>query len=128
MDNDGTPEKVYLARNPWGTTTYTGIWKHDSALWTTANKAKIPFGLSGDVTSKENGFFVIGNSKLVDNECFDGINIATVMIGYSDSRYDYENSPTMSSTSEYINFEFTTPFVDGDFYVATYLYEDMVMP
>jgi hypothetical protein len=50
------------------------------------------------------------------------------MDGYIDSRYDYENSPTMSSTSEYIDFEFTTPSVDGDFYVATYLYEDMIMP
>ena len=76
LDNAGTPEKVYLARNPWGTTTYTGTWKHDSALWTDANKAKVPYNLSGDVTSKTNGYFVIEASKLINSECFDGIDIA----------------------------------------------------
>lgn len=72
---NGSTDKVYLARNPWGTSTYTGTWKHDSTLWTTSNKAKIPFNLSGDVTGKLNGYFVISNSHLISNECFDGIDI-----------------------------------------------------
>jgi len=76
LDNNGSTEKVYLARNPWGYTTYTGHWKWNSSLWTTSNKNKIPFGLSGNVTSRKNGYFVIPASKLINAECFDGIDVA----------------------------------------------------
>ena len=76
LDNNGTDEKVYLARNPWGVTKYSGTWKSDSSLWTTSNKNKVPFSLSGDVTAKTNGYFVIEATKLINNECFDGIDIA----------------------------------------------------
>jgi hypothetical protein len=51
LDNSGNEEKVYLARNPWGITRYTGEWKYDSSKWTTSNKAKIPFNLADNVTS-----------------------------------------------------------------------------
>ena len=51
------------------------------------------------------------------------------MIGYMDSRYDYENSPTVpDDMTTYLFFTFTTPTVEGDFFVSTYLYEDMVTP
>jgi len=76
LDNSGSTEKVYLARNPWGVTTYTGTWKWDSSLWSTSNKNLIPFRLSGNVTAKTNGYFVIEATKLMNEECFDGIDIA----------------------------------------------------
>jgi hypothetical protein len=50
------------------------------------------------------------------------------MSGYSDTRYDYENSPVLSSSSDYYNFDFTPPSVDGDFYASVYIYDDMIVP
>ena len=50
------------------------------------------------------------------------------MSGYSDARYDYENSPVLSSSSSYYNFDFTPPSIDGDFYASVYIYDDMIVP
>lgn len=119
---------MYLARNPWGTTNYSGTWNKDSNLWTTANKNAVPFGLGDKVASSSNdGYFVIDYDKLVNDTCFDGIDIAYQIPGYHSVKYDYENAPTQAS-GEYTNFYFTPPSVDGDIYVTTYLYPDAVVP
>jgi len=50
------------------------------------------------------------------------------MTGYSNIRYDYENSPATSSTSSYMDFPFTPPSVNGDMFASVHAYEDMVVP
>lgn len=51
-----------------------------------------------------------------------------IMSGYDNIRYDYENSPVPSSTSDYLQFDFDPLTVDGDMFASVYLYEDMVVP
>ena len=88
---------MYLARDPWGFTHYSGTWNKSSSLWTTANKNAVPFGLGSKVASNENdGYFVIDYDKLVNDTCFDGIDIAHDIPGYSSVKYDYEDAPTQA--------------------------------
>mmetsp|Transcript_15909 Transcript_15909/g.24557 ORF Transcript_15909/g.24557 Transcript_15909/m.24557 type:complete len:86 (+) Transcript_15909:758-1015(+) len=36
-DGSGNVEhRMFMARNPWGETDYTGPWKHDDSRWTAA--------------------------------------------------------------------------------------------
>jgi len=50
------------------------------------------------------------------------------MSGYSNIRYDYENSPAKSSPDSFMKFNFTPPIVDGDMFTSVHLYEDLVVP
>lgn len=34
--------KMYMVRNPWGTSTYNGTWKGDDSAWTSAYKSQVP--------------------------------------------------------------------------------------
>ena len=116
-----------MARNPWGVTLYSGDWKYNDSRWTTQNKALVPSGLGNQVTSRSNGLFVIPVDKLVNNECFDGIQIAQIMQGYVDNRYDFENYPVMGY-EEYHHFDYVLPQVDGSVWISVQSYNMGIVP
>ena len=122
ITESSTTWNLLLARNPWGSTYYSGDWKHNDSRWTTANKARVPYNLGDDVVANTNGLFVIPIEKLINNICFDGIDIALSDSGYSNSRYDYENAPvTCYDIYDYgcmHAFEFTLGVIDGPIFIT----------
>jgi hypothetical protein len=67
--NGGTEEKVFLMRNPWGTTTYSSDWNKNDARWDATTKARVPFGID-PTTDHNRGYFVTTPDKFINNACF----------------------------------------------------------
>jgi len=44
MTYNGTDIKMFLMRNPWGSTYYSSDWYKDDSRWTDALVAQIPHG------------------------------------------------------------------------------------
>jgi hypothetical protein len=62
-DGGNNNVNLVLMRDPVGSSGYTGAWKHDDALWTTANKALVPYGVDPTATAWRNkGFFVVSEA------------------------------------------------------------------
>jgi hypothetical protein len=53
----------------------------------------VPFNLGEEVTTKTHGLFVIPVEKLMNGECFSGIDFAIEDDSYHNVRYDYEDAP-----------------------------------
>ena len=60
---DGT--EMILMRNPWGTTSYTGPWRHDDPNWTASKAAQVPFGIDPR-TSNADGIFTMPLTTFLD--------------------------------------------------------------
>ena len=52
ITDNGTTWNLLLARNPWGSTYYSGDWRYNDSRWTPSNKALVPFNLGDNVINR----------------------------------------------------------------------------
>jgi hypothetical protein len=62
---DGTVHKMYLVRNPWGTTYYSSDWYKNDTRWTDALVAQVPFGIDPR-TAWDDGLFTLPYDKIIN--------------------------------------------------------------
>ena len=56
--------KMYMLRNPWGTTSYSGNWNKDDTKWTAALIGQVPFGIN-PTTSYSDGIFFMDKDEFL---------------------------------------------------------------
>ena len=42
---DGSSHRMYMIRNPWGTSEYNGNWRSSDPAWTSSLKSQVPHGV-----------------------------------------------------------------------------------
>lgn len=72
-----------MVRNPWGTSTYSGTWKHDDANWATW-KSKVTNGVDPTTANTDGIFFVSSDDFIKVFEKF--------QIGYFRAAEGYKSS------------------------------------
>ena len=118
--------KMYMVRNPWGTTEYDQNWRHDDARWTEDYISQVPHGIN-PTESHLDGIFFLEDVDFL--RCLDDFQIAYMRDeeGYSKDWYDVEGDPSgiWGSTDFFV----TVPAQSGDLYleVETY-YQGIVHP
>jgi len=126
-DTDGVTvlHKLYMVRNPWGITYFTGgSWTRFSASWTTAFKAQVPHGIdpSAYVTVNDGIFFV---SDDLFRTCFQDFQIGHYRDGdgYSNDWYDKEGDGGGRNV-----YSVNMPANNGDLYIKTDTYHHSSIP
>ena len=127
-DASSTVHKVYLVRNPWGTTNYSGTWNKDDANWTQALKDQVPYGVDIDL-AESHGIFVAPVDAFMDGDtaCFGDYQIAHYRESesYANVWYDVLDDAYGLTAKD---FYFTTPDSTSDLYVTVESYYQMMQP
>jgi hypothetical protein len=55
-------------KDPWGATSYSGLWRATDTAWTAAEIAKVPFSIN-PTTSDSKGYFVVPISGFINGFC-----------------------------------------------------------
>jgi len=125
-DTDGTTvlHKLYMVRNPWGVTYFTGTWRYDSGLWTTAFKAQVPHGIDpSSAASADDGIFFVLDSEF--STCFQDFQIGHYRDGdgYSNDWYDKEGDGGGRNV-----YSVNVPANNGDLYIKSNTYHHSSVP
>lgn len=119
LETSGTVDhKMYMIRNPWGISTYTGSWNYADSAWTSDYISQVPHSVNPTTSYTDGIFFVNAADFLV---CFESFQIAHYRDdeGYTDTWYDKEGDFGFEN-----QYQIEVPAVDGDLYftVETYFY------
>mmetsp|Transcript_14015 Transcript_14015/g.23811 ORF Transcript_14015/g.23811 Transcript_14015/m.23811 type:complete len:225 (+) Transcript_14015:520-1194(+) len=90
LSSSGVPEhKMYMLRNPWSSTAYSGPWSKDDAQWTQDYIDQVPLGVDPRVAN-EQGIFIIEHDLFL--RMFELFEIGHYRDGegYTDDWYDKE--------------------------------------
>ena len=145
LTDSGSQEKVYLMRNPWGSTGYNGYidgskdWAYDDPRWTTDTLAELEavWSDTGDITADPSpsvtdtnlvhGYFVVPSKRFQDSiKCFDDYVIAYDRTdeGYKHARFDVDDAPDNVEVTYTVNI----PAQDGDLYFTSESYPVNTVP
>ena len=118
--------KMYMIRNPWSVTTYSGNWFDNDERWTDDYKSQVPFGVDPVNSDKDGIFFAESNDF---TKCFDQYEIGHYRDpeGYTRSWYDSDNllDDILHIGKDYF---ITVPEKDDDIYLAAETYYYGVTP
>ena len=121
-DDSGASHKLYLMRNPWNNTKFSGEWNHADPKWTTKTLSQVP-GKIDIRQSHKDGIFVVKDADLL--RCFFDYQIGHIRHneGYTDKWYDLEND----DGSEKI-YKFQPLKKRGDIYLSIESYFQQMIP
>ena len=96
MDANGVEYRMYMFRNPWGSTGYSGAWAPSDPNWTDDLVAQVPFGYDPrhEDTTNDGLFFApyatLDTNVNGNNGCFSDVTINHYRdaAGYTDNWFD----------------------------------------
>mmetsp|Transcript_38563 Transcript_38563/g.58712 ORF Transcript_38563/g.58712 Transcript_38563/m.58712 type:complete len:277 (+) Transcript_38563:460-1290(+) len=92
--------RLYMVRNPWATTYYSGNFRSSDSRWTDYFISQVPYGVD-PTTSQNHGIFFIPEEDIFS--CFVDITVGhnRDSEGFSADWYDFEDDPDAISERSY---------------------------
>ena len=113
-DASNTVHNMFLVRNPWGITYYSGEWNANDTRWTDALVAQVPHGVDPR-TSVNDGVMAMPSKNLMETTCISSIQVGHLRDaeGYTSTWFDEE--AVVSDSKEYY-YKFTAPIANSYLY------------